>query len=60
MRLYQILDTQTRRVIPGVFFANKVEAKEKRQELNGGSEPKSFRYVVSLGPDHHRFNARSK
>jgi len=60
LRLYQITDTVTRKPVPGLFFADKMAAKRKRQELNKSSgiatEVVGFlRFVVSPGPDHRNF-----
>lgn len=57
-RLYQITDTESRKPVPDLFFADKPSAKAKRQELNGqidGGAPKQLRFVVSPGPDHRNF-----
>lgn len=48
-KLFQITELSTQRVVPGLWFDNKPEAKKKREELNAGQ----FKFVVSPGPDHH-------
>lgn len=52
LRLFALRDTHTNKVIPDLFFASKPEAKKERDLRNaaGGS------YVVTVGPDHHRYN----
>jgi hypothetical protein len=61
-RLFQITDRTTRTVVPGLYFADKPTAKQKRRELNDGDEskqsPNSLRYIVSPGPDHHHYAGR--
>jgi len=56
LKLYQITDTQTRKPIDGLYFADKKLAKAKRRELNGGAAPEQLRYIVSPGPDHRRYH----
>ena len=51
-KVYQITDVKTKRPVPGLFFADKQSAKEKRRELNVDEEVLPLRYVVSPGPDH--------
>ena len=48
--LFAIRDTQTKKLVPNMFFANKSEAKRQRDVLNAGTS----RYVVTLGPDHQK------
>lgn len=56
LRLYQLVDTKSNRVVPDFYFPNKMEAKKERRNLNEfdseGNE--ILRYVVSYGPDHAR------
>lgn len=60
-QLYQITDTQSSakdKAVPGLFFSEKKQAKERRQALNEDeSNPHKLRYIVSPGPDHHRYKA---
>lgn len=60
-QLFQILDTSTGKPIKDLFFADKMLAKARRRELNEDeAENNKLRYVVTPGPDHHKFNnARS-
>jgi hypothetical protein len=59
LRLFQIIDTTTKKPIEGLYFPNKQLAKAKRRELNGANEAttpsQSLRYVVSPGPDHRNY-----
>ena len=59
LRLFQIIDTTTKKPIEGLYFADKMKAKAKRRELNGANEAttpsQSLRYVVSPGPDHRNY-----
>ena len=57
-RLYQITDTATKKPVEGLFFSDKMLAKEERRRLNGENQapvPSVLRYVVSPGPDHHNY-----
>ena len=57
-RLFSIKDTKTGK-INAQDFPNKMEAKARRDKLNGGGwdeDGAMHRYVVVLGPDHRRFN----
>lgn len=58
LRLYQITDTYTRRRANDQFFSDKKAAKLARRELNG-EENGPLRYVVSPGPDHHNYDAKT-
>jgi len=53
-KLYQITEVATRKPVPGLFFADKAQAKSKRKELNN-SDPEKLAFVVSPGPDHRHF-----
>lgn len=59
LRLYQIIDTVTKKPIEGLYFSDKQQAKAKRRELNGANEhltpSQHLRYVVSPGPDHRNY-----
>lgn len=55
LKLFQITDTKTKKAVPGSFFANKRQAKALREKLNAGED--GLRYVVSPGPDHHKYRA---
>lgn len=55
LKLFQILDTSTNKVVPNLYFTDKQLAKAKRRELNGNSEPETLRHVVVPGPDHRRY-----
>jgi hypothetical protein len=59
-RLYQIIDTKTKKPVDDLYFNDKMAAKAARRELNGGDEASmtTLRYIVSPGPDHHKY-ARS-
>jgi hypothetical protein len=59
-RLYQIIDTKTRKPVDDLYFNDKMAAKAARRELNGGDEASmtTLRYIVSPGPDHYKY-ARS-
>ena len=57
MKLFQILDTSTRKVVPGAHFSDKEQAKRKRKELNPRDESgqEIMLHVVTYGPDHRKF-----
>lgn len=61
-RLFQIVDTQTRQPVEGLYFADQKHAKAMRRELNGtvdGAAPvpgHQLRYIVSPGPDNKHFH----
>lgn len=52
-RLFQILDTHTKKALPNRFFTNKLAAKLERQELNTAAGV--LRFIVTPGPDHHNY-----
>ncbi len=54
-RLFQIVDTTTKKPVPGRFFASKLAAKLERQQLN--TDCGALRFVVSPGPDHHNYRS---
>lgn len=56
MKLFQITDLNTRKPIPGVFFADKFNAKQHRATLNHAAG--HVQYYVSPGPDHWRRHAQ--
>lgn len=56
-KLYQITEVATRKPVPGLFFADKAQAKAKRKELNN-TDPEKLNYVVSLGPDHRHYSTQ--
>lgn len=49
LRLYAIRDRHTGRILPNLFFPNKVAAKAERDRLGVND------YCVTPGPDHRRF-----
>lgn len=51
LRLFAIRDLTTNKIIPGVFFGSKQEAKLERTRR--GAET----HVVTNGPDHRKFRA---
>lgn len=53
LRLFALRDTSTNKLLPNVYFPDKVAAKRERDTRNqaGGS------YVVTPGPDHRRYSA---
>lgn len=56
-RLFSIKDTRTNKIL-AQDYPTKMEAKAKRDDLNGGKwneEGTTRRHVVVLGPDHRRF-----
>jgi hypothetical protein len=60
--LFQIKNTETGKVVAGEGFENKQQAKAKRRELNGFTKEgkEILVHVVTLGPDHIRFNDEKK
>jgi len=60
LRLFQITDTANgnhNEAVNNLYFAEKPQAKQTRQALNAAAKTE-LRYIVSPGPDHHKF-ARS-
>ena len=55
-KLYQITEVATRKPVPGLYFSDKAQAKAKRKELNGNTDPEHLNFVVSPGPDHRHFS----
>lgn len=56
MRLFQITDTATKtRVEDSGYFDSKPKAKIERARLNKEHETE-LRFVVSPGPDHHKYH----
>lgn len=53
LRLFGLRDQTTGKLIPELYFNDKVAAKRERDMRNaaGGN------YVVTPGPDHRRFNS---
>ena len=53
LRLFALRDTSTNKMLPNVYFPDKVAAKRERDTRNqaGGT------YVVTPGPDHRRYSA---
>lgn len=49
LRLFTLRDTTTNKIVPDLYFSSKPEAKRERDSRTAG------RYVVTTGPDHHRF-----
>ena len=54
-RLFDVRDNTTRKVVSEHGFDNKQAAKAYRDQLNKENDSES-RFVVILGPDHHRYN----
>lgn len=59
-KLFQITDTRTKKPVDGEYFDGKLEAKKRRQELNGATvegstNPNTWPYIVSPGPDHRHY-----
>ena len=53
LRLFALRDTQTNKTLPDTFFPSKSEAKRMRDQLN--STHSAANYVVTPGPDHHKY-----
>lgn len=60
MKLYGMKEEG--KVVKGLVFEKKAEAKQKRDELNGGKPAelvkaeKPVKFTVTLGPDHPRYS----
>lgn len=54
MKLFGIKNISTNKLVPGLFFESKQKAKVERDKMNQ-EEPSV--YVVSPGPDHHKYKA---
>lgn len=52
LRLFALRDTVTKRLLPGVTFPSKPEARTERDRLNA-TKPGSV--CITFGPDHRRF-----
>jgi hypothetical protein len=50
LRLFAIRDLVTGKTIPNLFFSNKGEAKQKRDELGATT------HCVTYGPDHRHYS----
>ena len=58
MRLFQVLDTSTRKAEP-TTFQDKTTAKAARNALNRlAGHP--WRYIVTPGPDHRNFTSATR
>lgn len=54
LRLFALRDLRTNQILPHTFFADKKQAKNRRDELNvDGAQL----YCVTYGPDHRHFRA---
>ena len=51
--LFALRDTRTNKTLPNTFFSSKSEAKRTRDQLN--STNSAANYVVTPGPDHHKY-----
>lgn len=53
LRLFALRNSATSKIVPDLYFGDKVAAKRERDERNkaGGN------YVVTPGPDHRRYSA---
>lgn len=63
MRLFQIIDIETGRPVPDLYFTDKAKAKAERRRLNskpGEPETPPLRFIVSPGPDHHKLRRQVK
>lgn len=49
LRLFAIRDLQTGRLIPNLYFGDKLEAKKKRDALGKNT------HCVTYGPDHRHY-----
>lgn len=54
LRLYSLRAQSSTKHVQDLYFSDKKEAKAERDKRNaeGGN------YVVTVGPDHHRFKAQ--
>ena len=53
-RLFQVVDTSTKKQFGTEFYPDKVSAKRVREKANTDHKAEA-RFIVSPGPDHHRF-----
>jgi hypothetical protein len=60
--LFQVKNTATGKLVVGADFEDKQLAKQKRRELNGKTKEgeEHLVHVVTLGPDHFRYEAEKK
>jgi len=54
-KLFAVKDSVTGKTT-GTFFGNKKEAKDERDRLNNEQPGNAGRFVVTVGPDHQRYN----
>lgn len=53
LRLFALRDTSTNKLVPELFFNDKLAAKKERDTRNA----QGAQLVVTPGPDHRRFNS---
>lgn len=60
--LFQIKNTESGKVVAGLVFEDKQEAKKKRRELNESTKEgkEVLKHVVTLGPDHNKYNTSNE
>lgn len=51
-KLFAIRDIRSNKILPGLTFFTKRDAKLARDELNSRTE--GLYFVVTAGPDHHK------
>lgn len=51
LRLFAIKDTTSGRIVPNLFFSDKMKAKAERTNLGAGT------HCVTYGPDHRHYKA---
>jgi hypothetical protein len=55
LRLFALRDTRTNTVVPGLTFPAKPDARLERDSRNSLGAPGNMAYVITYGPDHHRY-----
>ena len=55
LRLFALRDTRTNIIVPGLSFSAKPDARTDRDARNKLVSANSMAYVITYGPDHHRY-----
>ena len=56
LRLFALRNAASKKVVDGVFFADKISAKKARDTYNAQATG-GVQYVVTPGPDHRRYRS---
>ncbi len=58
-KLFAIREASTNKLLPNLFFSDKMQAKTYRESVNpkDDNNKEVMKYVVTYGPDHRKFVA---